>query len=218
MVRVFVYWFISTSLFVSFFFLVLSSITKPRYAYLYSFLLLILCSSIYISDISNYTVLFSSVNSEKLWSVPLPSPQHSLRRILPYPKYTSLFFRVNVRINSGFVDDSHLYFSINGGEPSPFTYAGFISSFKFPEPYYYIQEGRFLSETISFGKPIEVTIWQGLPDPLLRVVVWGDSSGATYLRESSWFGFEDRWFVGVPSARTGQPVDGFPMIWIDNFD
>jgi hypothetical protein len=218
MLRTFVYTFISSSLFLLFFYFIYTSISRSKFVYVWLFIISLGLFSLPTKNMYPYVISFSSPDSTHLWSIPLPSPQHSLKRLLSYPKYISEFFRVNVRISAGFSGQSRLYFSINGGAPSPLTYAGFISSFKFPEPNYYIQEGRFSSDSVPYGYPIEVKVWQPVPDPLLRIVVWADSSGASYVDKSSWFGYNDQWFVGAPSALTGLPTSGFPMIWIDNFD
>ena len=205
-------------LFVIFVYLFCNSILSKQLTIYIVALSAFLSLSVFVPRDLSFQIIHSSDSSNILWSISLQSPSHYIKRLLPYPRYVSPHFRLSVKLSNEYSGKSALFASINGGDFLRLSAAGLTPSFKYPSPDYYVHELQFASDDYPLGLPILVLINQPIPDQRLRISVWGDTSGATYKKSSTWFGYESLWFAGVPHAQTGMITDGFPIIWIENVE
>jgi len=91
-----------------------------------------------------------------------------------------------------------------------------------PDPRFEISfnqlEGLFDIKTVGAQHPMEIIIDQPVPDANLRIVVWNSPLGYISKEKTAWWRAEQEsaWLQGIPSALTGMPASGIPIIWLQN--
>ena len=181
--------------------------------------------AVFIASISAMTaefqrpaIMHADERSTNLWSITLASPDHALRRILPYPRNTPSRLRVAVKLATPYQGPSWLSAVVNGRQYDRFMPAGTIRTFRYPDIDLYVHEILISATQLPPTEPVEVVVTQVTPDPSLRIAVWGSLSATSYTSNSAWFRFGTEWVRGAPRSSTGAIADAFPIIWIEGAD
>ena len=154
--------------------------------------------------------------SPMLWSITLQSPDQGIRRLVPGPSPASDRLRLRVMLSAPYGGASYLVAHVNGIDVGRLVPVGSDAPEARTEAAHSDLEVKFRARETGFANPTEVVLRQPVPDPGLRVAVWGATAGATFGGEAAWFGTGSTWTRGTPSALTGLPTRGVPVIWMQN--
>ena len=153
----------------------------------------------------------ADVQSTRIWSVTLQSPDQAIRRNLEAPNIgVAAVARLRVALDRDYHGSAYLSASVAGNDLGAMFASGTQRGLSLGTD---SLELIFDSRVIAGRDTVEVVVRQPVPDPALRVVVVGDARGRG--RDASVFGSGDVWFAGIPVSTTGSMVNALPMIWLD---
>lgn len=149
----------------------------------------------------------------RMWSIALQGPEQAIRREVETPKIGGASTaRLRVSLDRDYHGDAYLSATVAGTHLGAMFAAGTQRGLSLGTD---SLELIFDSQLITGHETVEVIVRQPVPDPSLRIVVVGDSRGGPRTRGAMLFGSGDKWFAGVPTAKTGAMVLALPMIWLD---
>jgi len=159
-----------------------------------------------------------SLPSSMLQSITLQSPDQAIRLLLPLPRDPAEEMMVRTSLDRPYGGNSRLNVSVNGifvGEMLPVgtvhRKTGFAISLEEIEV-------PFQTKIVGISNPMEIILRQSIPDPALRITIWGSHLGSTFGSEAAWFANGSNWVRGIPSSRTGEISYGIPIVWLLNID
>ena len=159
-----------------------------------------------------------SAPSSMLQSITLQSPDQGIRLLLPLPRDHGNEILVRTMLDRPYDGPSRLAVWVNGNAIGTMFPAGTIHR----KPGFAVSleeiEVPFKVDTVGVSNPMEIILRQPVPDPALRIAVWGSHLGTTQGANTAWFANGTHWVRGIPSPRTGGPSEAVPIVWLLNAD
>lgn len=159
-----------------------------------------------------------SVPQSMLQSITLQSPDQGIRLLLPLPRDPGNEIIIRTMLDRPYDGPSRLAVWVNGTAIGDMFPAGTIHRKSALAVSLEELEVPFKVDIVGVANPMEIILRQPVPDPALRIAVWGSHLGTTQGANTAWFATGTDWVRGIPSARTGGPSKAVPIVWLLNAD
>lgn len=154
-----------------------------------------------------------SQSSDRLWGIGLPSPEITLRRVLPIPSIPpSQRLRLRVNLAAEYRGPAFLVARINERDIGRLLVEGEYEGRSTVDA---CRELYFDASGLVSPGMASVELRQPTPDPRLLIAVFGTSRGTVAGADAAWISGRDGFVRGTPSALYGTVADGVPVVWLE---
>ncbi len=151
--------------------------------------------------------------STRLWGISLPTPDVVIRRVVPVPDAgQSGRLRLRVNLAAEYRGAAYIVATVNGTGIGPLLKEGESEGRSTVDG---CREAFFDGVILGGTRTATVDLHQPVPDPDLRVAVFGTSRGASAKDGAAWTGTALGLTRGVSHPSDGRVRPGAPIVWLE---